>query len=35
MSLKDQSLLTDGMIGFALLTAVAFLLMIFSSARLP
>jgi hypothetical protein len=35
MTLKHQSLLADGMIGVALLTAIAFLLMIFSSARLP
>jgi len=35
MTLKHQSLLADGMIGFALLAAIAFLLMIFSSARLP
>jgi hypothetical protein len=35
MSFKHQSLLADGMISFALLTAIALLLMIFSSAHLP
>jgi hypothetical protein len=35
MTFKHQSLLADAMIGFALLIAIAFLLMIFSSARLP
>jgi hypothetical protein len=35
MILKQESLLADAMVAFALLVGVAFLLLVFSSARLP
>src|SRR6516162_7021545 len=35
MTLRHHSLLADGMIAFALMAAIALLLRIFSSARLP
>ena len=35
MTLKQQSLLADAMVSFALLVGVAFLLLGFRSARLP
>jgi hypothetical protein len=35
MTLKQQSLLVDGLIAFVLLLGISLLLLIFSSARLP